>query len=414
MEGIDLFEPLLLIVLIFLSGFFSASETALLSLSKIRLKHMVKENIKHAKNIERLLENPNKLLGTILIGNNVVNIGGSAIATALAIKLFPNGGVGISTAVMTIVILIFGEVTPKNLAIQNSERMSIAVSPVISILVRIFSPLVFVLTKITNVFLRLLGVRDEAKKPFITEEELKTLVDVSSKEGILENEEKEMIYNIFEFGDLRVADVMIQRMDIKAVSVDDSYDEVLETFKKEKFSRLLVYEETIDNIVGVLYAKDIFFADREKEEFRIKDYIRPPVNTFEFIKISDFFKQMQINRVHMATVLDEYGGVAGIITMEDIVESIFGEINDEFDETEEEIEVIKEDEYVVNGAAKISDLNDLLGINLESEDFESVGGFIIGEIGRLPKTGEIIQYNNIKFIMEKVDKNRIKKIRIFT
>lgn len=414
MDSIDLFEPLVLIVLIFLSGFFSASETALLSLSKIRLKHMVKENIKHAKNIERLLENPNKLLGTILIGNNVVNIGSSAIATALAIKLFPNGGVGISTVVMTIVILIFGEVTPKNLAIQNSERMSIAVSPVISILVRIFSPLVFVLTKITNVFLRLLGVKDEAKKPFITEEELKTLVDVSSKEGILENEEKEMIYNIFEFGDLRVADVMIQRMDIKAVSVDDSYEEVLETFKKEKFSRLLVYEDTIDNIVGVLYAKDIFFADKEKEEFNIKDYIRPPVNTFEFIKISDFFKQMQVNRVHMATVLDEYGGVAGIITMEDIVESIFGEINDEFDETEEEIEVIKEDEYVVNGAAKISDLNDLLGINLESEDFESVGGFIIGEIGRLPKTGEILQYNNIKFIMEKVDKNRIKKIRIFT
>lgn len=414
MEGIGFFEPLLLIILILLSGFFSASETALLSLSKIRLKHMVKENVKNAKNIEKLLENPNKLLGTILIGNNAVNIGASALATALAIRLLPNGGVGISTVVMTIAILIFGEVTPKNLAIQNSEKVAVTISPVIHFLVKIFSPLVFVLTKITNVFLKMLGVKDQTKKPFITEEELKTLVDVSSKEGVLENEEKEMIYNIFEFGDLRVADVMVQRMDIKAVSVDDSYDEVLQTFKKEKFSRLLVFEETIDNIVGVLYAKDIFFADKEKKSFKLKEYIRPPFNTFEFIKISDFFKQMQTNRVHMATVLDEYGGVAGIITMEDIVESIFGDINDEYDETEEEIEVIKEDEYVVNGGAKISDLNDLLGINLESEDFESVGGFIIGEIGRLPKTGEIIEYDNIKFIMEKVDKNRIKKIRIFT
>ena len=225
-----------------------------------------------------------------------------------------------------------------------------------------------------------------------------------------------MIYNIFEFGDLRVADVMIQRMDIKAISVEDTYDEIIEMFKSEKFSRLPVYEDTIDNIIGVLYAKDLFFLDREADRlnFDVRDYMRPPFNTFEFIKISDFFKQMQGNKIHMATVLDEYGGVAGIITMEDIVESIFGEIDDEYDDTEEEIEVIKEDEYVVNGAARLSDLNDMLGINLESEDFESVGGFIIGEIGRLPKTGEVIQHKNIKFIIENVDKNRIKKVRIFT
>lgn len=410
----EIWEPILLLILIFGSGFFSASETALLSMSKIRLKHMVKENVKHAKNIEKLHENPNKLLGTILIGNNVVNIGASALATSIAITLFPNGGVGIATLLMTIIILIFGEVTPKNLAIQHAEKFSVTISPIIEFLVKLFAPFVFVLTKITNVFIKVLGGDSEIKKPFITEEEFMTLVDVSNKEGVIETEEREMIYNIFQFGDLRVRDVMIQRMDIKSVSIDDTYEEVLEVFKKEKFSRLPVYKDTIDDIVGIIYAKDIFFSEKAIDSFKVEDFMRPPFNTFEFIKIADFFKQMQGNRIHMATVLDEYGGVAGIITMEDIVESIFGDINDEFDESEEEIEVIKEDEYVVNGGARLDELNEMLGIRLESEDFESVGGFIIGEIGRLPKTGEVIHYKNIKFVMEQVDNNRIKKIRIFT
>ena len=416
MDAIDLWQVVILIILVFGSAFFSASETALLTLSKIRLKHMVKENVKNAKRIEKLLDDPNKLIGTILIGNNVVNIGASAIATALAIKLYPSGGVGLSTAIMTIVVLIFGEVTPKNLALQHSEKFSLFITPIIDFLVKILSPFVFVLTRITNVLIRFFGGKPDDKKPFITEEELKTLVDVSSKEGVLEREEKEMIYNIFEFGDLRVADVMIQRMDIKAVSVDDTYEEIIRVFKTEKFSRLPVYDDTIDNIVGVLYAKDLFFLDMEadKSGFNVSDYMRLPFNTFEFIMISDFFKQMKGNRIHMATVLDEYGGVAGIITMEDVVESIFGDIDDEYDDAEEDIQVIKEDEYVVNGAARISDLNEMLGISLESEDFDSVGGFIIGEIGRLPKTGEVIQYRNIKFVMENVDKNRIKKIKIFT
>ncbi len=412
----DYWQWLFLVVLIGASAFFSASETALLSLSKIRLKHMVKENIKNAKNVEKLLDEPNRLIGTILIGNNVVNIGASSIATALAIKLYPNGGVGIATAVMTILILIFGEVTPKNLAIQHSEKLSLMITPVINFLVKLLYPLVFILTRITNLIIRILGGKTGDKKPFITEEELKTLVDVSSTEGVLEHEEKEMIYNIFEFGDLRVADVMIQRMDIKAISIEDTYDEIIEVFKNEKFSRLPVYEDTIDNIIGVLYAKDLFLLDEETDRisFDVKTYMRAPFNTFEFIKISDFFKQMQGNKIHMATVLDEYGGVAGIITMEDIVESIFGEIDDEYDDTEEEIKVIKEDEYVVNGSARLTDLNEMLGISLESEDFESVGGFIIGEVGKLPNTGDTVQYKSIKFIIEKVDKNRIEKVRIFT
>lgn len=409
-----IFQLVILIILICLSSFFSASETALLSLSKIRLKHMVKEEVKNAKSIEHLLENPNKLLGTILVGNNIVNIGASALATSILIQLYPKNGVGIATALMTIIVLIFGEITPKNLAIQNSERFSVMIAPIIHILTFIFSPVVSVLTLITNSLIHLLGGSTKDKKPFITEEELKTIVDVSNKEGVLETDEKEMIYNIFEFGDMRVSDVMIQRMDIEAVPEDATYEEVFEVFRNTKLSRLPVFRETIDDIVGVIYAKDIFFNGESKQTFHLTDFMRPPFNTFEFIKISDFFKQMQKNNIHLATVLDEYGGVAGIITMEDIVESIFGDINDEYDDMEEDIVIIQEDEYMVQGSTKIDDLNDMVGIRLESEDFDSVGGFIIGELGRLPKKGEVLQFQNVKFVIEEVDKKRIERIRVFT
>ena len=227
MDSKYLGDLILLIILLMGSAFFSASETALMSLSKLRLKHMVEERQKGAENIERLLENPQKLLVAILVGNNVVNIWGSAIATALAIKLYSEGGIGIATTVMTIVILIFGEITPKTLAVYHSEGISLKVAPIISMLVKILSPVVYIMTKITNFVVRLSGGSPSDMKPFITEDELKTIVDVSSKEGLLENEEKEMIYNIFEFGDLRIKDIMVQRQDISSVSVDSNYDEVI-------------------------------------------------------------------------------------------------------------------------------------------------------------------------------------------
>ena len=414
MDSKYLGDLILLIILLMGSAFFSASETALMSLSKLRLKHMVEERQKGAENIERLLENPQKLLVAILVGNNVVNIWGSAIATALAIKLYSEGGIGIATTVMTIVILIFGEITPKTLAVYHSEGISLKVAPIISMLVKILSPVVYIMTKITNFVVRLSGGSPSDKKPFITEDELKTIVDVSSKEGLLENDEKEMIYNIFEFGDLRIKDIMVQRQDISSVSVDSSYDEVIEEFKKEKFSRLPVYEDNIDNIVGIVYLKDFILLDQSKEDFNIRKIMRQPNETFEFMKIAEIYKDFQLNRVHMAVVLDEYGGVAGIVTMEDIVESIMGDIQDEYDEEEEDIQVIKEDEYLVLGETKLDDLNSMVGTNLESEDFDSVGGFVIGLIGRLPKKGEVVEYQGIKFIIESIDKNRIEKIRIYT
>ncbi len=408
-------QIVILVVLLFFSAFFSMSETALMSMSKIRLRHLVENHVKHAKLTQDLLDHPNQLLGTILVGNNLVNIGASAIATSVAIYFWDNKGVGIATFLMTLLVLIFGEITPKNIAIDYTEEIVLFIAPIMNVFVKIFSPIVWILTNFTNGLLHLFGINKQEKKPLITEEELKTIVEVSSQEGVLESDEKEIIDNIFEYSDMRVKDIMIQRMDIVAVDVLATYEEVVAAFGEKQFSRIPVYEDTIDNIVGVLYAKDLFFIPVEKiKQFDIKKYMREPFYTYEFIKISDFFRRMQGDRIHIAIVLDEYGGVAGIITMEDIIESILGDINDEYDpQDEEDIVCIKEGEYLVNGSVRLEDLNEEIGTHFESEDFESIGGFILGILGRIPKTGEIINYESIRFVIEKVDKSRIMKIRVF-
>ncbi len=396
------------------SAFFSASETSLMSVNRIRLRHLVENNVKNAKATQDLIDSPT-LLGSILIGNNMVNIGASAIATSLAIQIWNKKGVGIATVFMTVVILIFGEITPKSIAVEFSEKIALKITPFMRMLVKIFTPIVMIFNLITKLFLKLFGDDVKSKKPFITEEELKTMVEVSTQEGVLESDEKEMIDNIFEFGDLRVSDVMVQRMDIMSIDVNEDFNAVVKAFGPKKFSRLPVYEDTIDNIIGVLYAKDLFFiSEDERKKFDIKKYMRTPIFTYEFIKISDFFKEMQGEQVHMAIALDEYGGVAGIITMEDIIESILGDINDEYDvEDDSEIVFVKDNEYVIKGNVRLEDINETVGTNLESEDFESIGGLILGYLGKLPKTGEVIKYGNLKFVIEKVDKSRIMKVRLF-
>ena len=390
------------------------SETALTSLSKIRIRHMVEEKVKGAKLVEKLTEDPNKLLGAILIGNNIVNIAASALATTIFVDIFGASGVGIATAVMTVLVLIFGEITPKSIAKQKSEQVSLKVSKPISIIVKVFKPFIGIFTFISSGFIRLLGGDPKSNEPFITEEELKTMVGVSEEEGVLEDVEKEMIFNVFDFADAQVKDVMVQRVDIIAVDIDASYVEVLETIKTEQFSRIPVYNQTIDDIVGVLNVKDLIIAGQNKEGFKVSDYMREPHYTFEFKKIKELFNEMKKSRNHMSVVLDEYGGTVGIVTIEDLIEEVFGDIEDEYDDYNEEIEVVKEDEYIVDGSARLDDISDLIGVNMESEEFDSVGGLIIGELGRFPDNKEEVNLNNIRFVVEEIDKNRIRKVRIYT
>ncbi len=401
-----------LIVLIAVSSFFSMSETALMSLSRIRLRHMVEEKVPRAKLVEKLTQDPNRLLGTILIGNNVANIGASAMATVLATNIFGDSGVGIATGIITILVLIFGEITPKSIAKQKSETVALIVARPIEFIVIIFKPFVYIFTAISSLFIKICGGNPDEAKSFITEEELKTMVGVSEEEGVLENVEKEMIFNVFEFADLQVKDIMVQRVDIVSVEEEASYDEVMEIIKNEQFSRIPVYNQTIDNIIGILNIKDLAMIENLREDFNILKYIREPFYTFEFKKIVELFKEMKKTRNHMAVVLDEYGGTVGLVTLEDLVEEIVGDIEDEYDEENKSIEVIKDNEYVIDGNLRLHDISELIGINIDSEEFDSVGGLMISNLGRMPEEQEEVIVNNIKFIAKEIDKNRIKKVRI--
>jgi putative hemolysin len=402
----------LLCLLLCLSAFFSASETALMSLSKIRIVHLFESGVKVAAVITRLRENPSKLLGTILVGNNAVNIAATSIGTVLAIEYFGDAGVGIATGIMTVLVLIFGEITPKTLAAQNSEKVSLIVARPISFLTYLLSPIVFFFTKIAGLFTRLLGGKSNANLPTITEDELKTMVNLSEEEGVIKGHEKTMICNVFDFDDQLIKDVMIQRTDIVAINMNATYDEIMNLIKTEQYSRYPIYNKRIDNIVGILNVKELVFYRNSEEVFDIKKFMKKPYYTFEYLKTSELFHEMKKRRTHMAVVIDEYGGTAGIITIEDLLEEIVGDISDEYDTQTKEIETIREGEYVVDGSTRIEQLNEQIGTRIESEHYDSIGGFIIGEIGRLPQQGETVEYENTKFLIENIERNRVKKIRV--
>ena len=403
----------LLVVLLLGSGFFSASETSLMSLSKIRIRYMEDEGVKGAKLVGSLIEKSSDLLSSILVGNNIVNIAATSVSTSLFINIFGDGGVAIATAVMTVLVLVFGEITPKTIAANSPEKVAVVVSKPISIIMKITKPIVWVFNLLTGIIFKIMGIDNDGVKPFITEEELKAMVNVSHEEGVLEMEEREIINNVFQFGDMQAKEAMIQRLDMVAIDIEDSYDEIIELFKSEKLSRLPVYQESIDDIVGILNIKDIIFlSDEEIENFDIKDYVREAFFTYEFKKITQLLEEMKKEKTQMAIVVDEYGGTAGLLTIEDLVEVIVGDIDDEYDEEEEEIVKINDNEYLVEGSTKISDVNEQLGINLESEEFDSIGGFIIGYLKRIPEENEIIEVEDVKFKVESIDKNRINKIRI--
>ena len=413
MDSDGLWKIVVLILCLALSALFSASETALTSLSKIRVRQMVEKDVKGAKAIEKLQNDPGKMLSAILIGNNAVNIGASSLMTSLAIDIWGNTGVGIATGIMTLLILVFAEITPKSLAAQSSEKVALKLAGFVKAAIIVFTPVSFLLTKVTNFLVKLLGGDVDMRRPFITHDELKTIVSVSHKEGILEGEERDMIYNVFDFGDSKAKDVMIPRTEMIAIDLDSTYEELIKIIIDEQYSRIPVYEDTTDNIVGILYAKDLLFLQHNKElKFDLKKYIRKAHFTYEYKPTDELFNEMRAARTHLVIVLDEYGGTEGIVTIEDLIEEIVGDIEDEYDKEIENVEVIKDNEYLVSGSLELDEVNDLLGTNIESDDFETLAGFVIDIIDRIPENGEEIAYGDYTFIIENIDKNRIEKIRI--
>lgn len=405
---------ILLIILVFLSAFFSSAETAFTAVNKLKIRHLAEEGNKKAKMTLKLIENPSKLISTLLIGNNIVNISASALATVIAIEEFGYSATAVATTILTIVVIIFGEITPKSFASQYAEKVSMAFAKPVRFLMTLLTPFVIIFYSIASGIIRLFGGSLNQGHPLITEEELKTMVDVGSEEGVFEEDEKEMLHNIFEFGDLQVKDVMVQRVDILAIDVDDTLDEVIETVQKEQFSRFPVYGEDIDDIIGILNVKDLLFlTDEDKRSFDLRKYIREPYYAYEFKRITELFKELKKTRTHISIILDEYGGTVGIVTIEDLLEEIVGEIDDEYDDDKEtDIQSVKKNEYIVSGSYRLDELNDHIGTHIESEEFDSIGGYLIGILGTFPENGEVIETDGIQFIVDEVDKNRIKKIRM--
>ena len=412
MDPDSIWQLIALIVLLMMSAFFSASETALTSINRIRLRQKIEEGHKSAILIGKMLEAPDQWLSAILVGNNVVNIGASALATSLAINTFGSKGVGIATGIMTLLVLIFSEITPKSLAANKADSIAAAVVRPIYAFMTLLRPVIFILTGITRFILRLFGINQNRISAHVTEEELKTMMDVSHEEGQLEDDEKRLLEKVFEFGDEQVRYVMIPRTEVFAVDREDDYQSILETFKSTRFSRLPVYDETLDSIIGLLHMKDFFLFSGDPDSFNIDELIRKAYYTIESKRIADLFEEMRAQKQQMAIVVDEYGGTAGIITTQDIVEVIFGDIDDEHDTYNPDIEKIGPNEYWVKGSLRLKDLNEELGTNIDSDDYETIGGLVIGQLGTFPGLGETIMAEGLLCQVLERTRTKITKMSI--
>ena len=409
-SGDAVIQLLILFILLALSAFFSSSETALVTVNKIRMRNMAEGGNKQAETVIKTVENQGKMLSAILIGNNVVNLSASSLATVMASSLFGNKAVGIATGILTLLILVFGEITPKTMATYSAEKISLKVAGYIYFLMTVLTPVIFLVNLLSGVVLKLCGVDTKEKRESITEDELRTIVEVSHEEGVLETEEKKMITNVFDFGESLAKDIMVPRVDMTFAQVDDTYDQVLEVYRKERYTRIPVYEDSTDNVIGIINVKDLLLLD-SNEEFHIRDYLRQPLYTYEYKKASELMLEMRKSLNNIVIVLDEYGATAGLITLEDMLEEIVGDIRDEYDSDEEESLVeIKPGVYRVNASMKLDDLNDRLELHLESEEYDSLGGLVIGLLDHLPEEDEKVEEDGLQMTVEHVDKNRIETI----
>lgn len=413
MDSGDIFQIVVLIILLLLSAFFSSAETALTTANRIRMRTLAEDGDARAARVLRITDDSGKMLSAILIGNNIVNLSASSIATSLAIKLWGSVGAGIATGVLTLLILIFGEISPKTLATIHSERIALMYSGVISLLIKVLTPVIYIINKFSIGFLMLLRVDPNAGAQQMTEEELRTIVDVSKESGVIESEEHAMINNLFDFGDAQAKEVMVPRIDMTFANVENSYHELIEIFQENMFTRLPVYEETTDNVIGILNMKDLLLY-KDKEHFSIRDIMREPYFTYEHKNTAELFLEMRQSSISLAIVLDEYGSTAGLITLEDLLEEIVGEIRDEYDMDEEDpITQLNEREFVVLGSTNLDDLCEALDLDFTSEDYDTIGGYLIGLLDHLPEENEIIiTDDDVLLRVEQMDKNRIEKIYI--
>ena len=413
MDSGQALQGLIVIGLLALSAFFSSAETAMMTVNKIRVRNLAEAGLGHAVVLEKILSNQPKMLSAILIGNNIVNISASSLMTVLVTDVFGNKYVGIGTGVLTLLVLIFGEITPKTSATIYSETLALKFAKPIYLIMQVLTPLIVVVDVLSKGVLKMIHVDPNKKQDAITEDELRTIVEVSHEEGVIESDEKKMIYNVFDFGDSVAKDIMVPRIDMTFLDVNASYQEIMDIFRQEKYTRYPVYEETTDNVIGVLNIKDIFLKGGE-EGFSVRKYLRKPLYTYEFKKVAELMREMRKAAISIVIVLDEYGSTVGLITLEDMLEEIVGDIRDEYDGDEEKsIQRIAPREYMVDGSVKLDDLDERLNLELQSDEYDSIGGLVIGLLNHLPQEKEEVVVENVRLVVECVDKNRIDKIHLY-
>lgn len=402
----------ILIVLLLMSAFFSSAETALVGVSKMKIRSLAEDGNKRAQVVLKIFSQESKMLSAILIGNNLVNTFMASIASMIAYN-FGGYAVSIATFIITFLILVFGEITPKTLATKYSEKLSLTYAPIILFLMRVLTPIIWFINLFSDLILRLFGVKGQEKGQAITESELHTIIDVSHEEGVIEAEEREMIKNVFDFTDAKAREIMVPRVHVTAIDKNATYDEIIDTYRADRFTRMPVYEETVDNVIGIINMKDLLLYDPTKP-FKIEEYLRKPYFTVETKSIAELFDEMQKDQYNMTIVLDEYGELSGILTVEDIVEEIVGNVQDEYDTNENDnVRKIGDRTWLVKGYLSLNDLNDILHLDLNSEEFDSVGGLIIEKLGQLPRLHDrIVLDTGVTLTVAKVDKNRIEEVEV--
>ena len=411
MDSSSVSQLIALVFLVSMSAVFSSSETAITSVSKIKVRQLDQKDNKNAHLLKKLHDNMQTTISTILIGNNIVNIAASSIATILFTNIFHQNGALISTVVMTVFVLIFGEVIPKTIAQYKNKSVALKFSRFIYFLTLVFKPIVKVLNLLTRLVIKLFVGEDEDSST-LTEEELKTLVEVSEEEGVLKNQETEIMINALELKETLAVDIMTPRTSMASVDIEDAESDLKEIIKNITYSRIPVYEDNIDDIIGVLHIKELAHKIIEDDrDFKIRDILKPAFYAYEYIPVVDLFKQMRAKNISISIIIDEYGGTSGIVTMEDILEELVGEIDDEYD-NEKEVTKISDNEYLVDPEMRIDEVNERFDLDIQSDKFDSIGGFVIELLDRMPKSKDEVEFENLKFVVVNVDKRKITQLMI--
>jgi putative hemolysin len=412
MSGTETIYVVLLFICLLLSAFFSSSETAFISLQRIKLEHLVETKVSGAHRVAKMIERPEKLLSTILLGNNLVNTAAAALATALAVSIWKEWGILIATIGISIILLVFAETTPKTIATQHAEKLTLAYSRPIQALSWLLTPFVFVLSWVASAFTKMLG-GSPAPKSLATDEEIRTMISVGHREGTVEEAEAKMLHRVFDFGDRPVYEVMVPRPEVTCIEQGSRLADFLALYAASPLSRFPVYQENMDNVVGILSVKDVLMAQAKatiNNDSIIDDLIRPAYFTPETKRISELFTEMRDKNYRMAVVVDEYGGTAGIVSLSRLVEEIVGPVGDELAAVEKEYEVINEYTFQIDGSMRIEEVNEEMGLELPEGDYETVAGFVLNLVGHIPRTGEQLRYKGLKLVITKMRGMKIEEI----